>query len=302
MRRLTTKTGLAIGAIAVVAIVAIVVVATRGGGTSWPEQVEVSSSSDYPAPLAGAVVRSRQWGSNGLGISLLRRDGRFYAQLSAVDAQGDGLAGLDVGFGAGTHTVDCGAGCYGAVFSSIPKSVNVAVRDRGSMTTWRVAVPPVAEPDASELVLRAARVWRSLRSLSFHEQLASTAKAPLVSDWRVEAPDRVTYAIAGGSSAIIVGPHRWDKATASSPWVESPQTPVTQPFPAWQLVSDAHVVAAGPGYKLVTFFDPSIPAWFEIRVEDATTRTLDTWMIAPSHFMHDAFAGFDATAPVVPPK
>jgi hypothetical protein len=171
-------------------------------------------------------------------------------------------------------------------------------------TRWQVAVPPPAA-DASGLVLRAARVWRALRSLSFHEQLASTAKPPLVSSWRAEAPNRVSYSIVGGSSAIIVGPHRWDKATGSSPWVESPQAPVTQPFPAWQLVTDAHVVAVetanGRQVRLVTFFDPSIPAWFEIRVDRATTRTLDTWMTAPSHFMHDAFGGFNATAPIVPP-
>jgi hypothetical protein len=289
----------------------VALAASRSDSGSWPARVPVSQKG-YPAPLQGAIVSSRQFGSDGLGVSLLPRDGKLLVQVSAVGPQGNGLPGLDVGVTAGSRpgaVTSCGKGCYGA---SLPAAragsqIILQVRSGSRSVRWPVTVPAAsAYRDASPVVLRAARTWRSLRTLAMHERLASTAAPPLRSAWRIQAPDRLTYAIDGGSSAVIVGARRWDRETASSRWVESPQSPVTQPFPAWQLATDAHVVGTasvdGRPAMRITFFDPGIPAWFEILVDRTSLRTLQSRMIAASHFMVDDFSGFNSTPPVEPPR
>ena len=284
--------------------------ATRSGGSSWPVQVRVAQKG-YPAPLRGAVVSSRRFGSDALGVSLLRHDGKLLVQLSAIGPQGNALTGLAVGVtadGRAVGTTSCGNGCYGA---SLPDAragskILVSVRSGSRSTRWPLTVPAAAAfRDASPVVLRAARAWRSLRSLTMHEQLAASAAPPLRSAWRIQAPDRLTYTVDGGSSAVIVGARRWDRPTGSSPWVASPQTPVTQPIPSWELVTDAHVVGAttvaGRPALQITFFDPGIPAWFEILVDRTSLRTLQSRMVAASHFMVDDFSGFNSTPAVEPP-
>src|SRR5205085_11268879 len=99
--------------------------------------------------------------------------------------------------------------------------------------------------DATALLRRAAATWRSLASLSMREHLASDAVHATTSDWRIQAPDRVAYRVVNGWAGIVVGDKRWDRAPQAKKWVESPQTPLTQPVPSWAGVSDAHVLGTG---------------------------------------------------------
>jgi hypothetical protein len=52
----------------------------------------------------------------------------------------------------------------------------------------------------------------------------------------------------------------------------------------------------------ISFFDPGTPAWFTIALDKQTLRTLDVWMIATAHFMHDAYGSFNSTKPIEPPS
>jgi hypothetical protein len=188
-----------------------------------------------------------------------------------------------------------------------PTSVTVAIRGGPNAVRWRVALPaPWPPADATALVLRAGRVWRSLRSLSYHETLASSPRAGVESSWRIEAPDRVAYTVVGEGGGVIIGARRWDQRTSNGPWVESPQTRLTQPLPAWSLIADAHVLGTstvqGRSAWLVSFFDPGTPAWFEAAIDLTTMHTLETHMVTTAHFMRDTYGAFNATPPIAPPK
>jgi hypothetical protein len=315
-RRRPLKLLLALGALVLAAVVAVVIVVAHHGGSSfaWPAPVAVSSQpfGPFPAPPQGAVVFSRQLGSDALALGVVPHGDRLGVQASVLGGQGRGVSGLDVAFTGQGATVDaerCGAGCYRAVLpsSSRPASVTVAIRGGPSAVRWRVLLPKTWPPaDATALVLRAARVWRSLRSLSYHESLASSPRAAVESSWRVEAPDRVAYTVVGEGGGVIVGARRWDQRTSNGPWVESPQTRLTQPLPAWSLIADAHVLGTstvqGRPAWLISFFDPGTPAWFEVAIDRTAMHTLETHMVTTAHFMTDTYGAFDATPPIVPPK
>lgn len=243
----------------------------------------------FPGPPVGAVVFSREDGPDALALAVL--PGR--AQVSVVGQQGAGVDGLAVSVD-GAVARPCGPGCY-AAHASPPLDVRVGA------TAWRVDVPASA-PDASALVARAARTWRSLRTLAFSDRLGSDASHVVDSRWVVVAPDRVSYAIPRGAQGVIIGGRRWDRSTPAGKWVESPQTArLTQPVPLWQSATDAHVVGRTRTAWRITFYDPRTPAWFEITVDRRTFRTLEASMVTTAHFMHERYGPFDAPLAVRPP-
>jgi hypothetical protein len=191
-------------------------------------------------------------------------------------------------------------------YAILPFFLNLTGQGR-TTTRWRVAIPRAhSARDAAAMLARAGHVWRSLRSVSFTEALASDARPPLRSTWQLQAPDRVAYQVHGGWSAVIIGGRRWDRSPGAAKWVESQQTRLTQPVPSWGAVTDAYLLgrttARGrPAWKL-SFFDPRTPAWFTVTLDAKTLHTLDVWMIATAHFMHDSYSGFDSTASIVAPS
>ena len=270
-----------------------------------------STGPAFPAPPSGAVVFSRQLGRNALALGVVPRRGSGLLQASVVNGDGAGVSGLDVSFrlqGASARATACGRGCYRATLPlrGRPSAVEVSVRGASSVD-WRVALPAAwPPPDGTALVARAGRVWRALDSVSFSETLGSGTGTVVSSTWQLQAPDRLAYQVKGGWAAVIVGARRWDRAPGRVRWVESPQSPLTQPVPTWVTVRDAHVLGTitvrGRPAWLVSFYDPVTPAWFTVAIDRATGRTLDVHMVATAHFMHDVYGAFDSTAPITPPR
>ncbi|MCW2975128.1 MAG: hypothetical protein JWM06_409, partial [Actinomycetia bacterium] len=186
-----------------------------------------------------------------------------------------------------------------------PASVDVALNAAES-THWRVALPTTwPPPDGAALLVRARAVWRSLRSLSFSESLASGTGYVALSTWRMQAPDRIAYSVKDGWAGIVVGDTRWDKGPGAKHWVSSPQTRLTQPKPGWVKVTDAHVLGSatvrGRPVWRVSFYDPGTPGWFTVLVDKTTLRVYQVRMTATAHFMRDDYGSFDTTPPIVAP-
>jgi hypothetical protein len=111
--------------------------------------------------------------------------------------------------------------------------------------------------------------------------------------------------VKAGWSGVIIGKRRWDRSPGAARWVASEQTPLSQPIPTWVEAVDAHVIGTGTvrGHPVwrISFFDPGTPGWFEIALERKTLRTLETRMIAASHFMFDAYSAFNASPAITEP-
>jgi hypothetical protein len=264
----------------------------------------------FPAPPVGAVVYSRQLGSSALALGVVPRRASVLAQASVVDPQGRGVSGLSVTFvvqGATRSATACGPGCYRATLATKGRPASVDVVLNGAVSThWRVALPTTwPPPDGAALLVRARAVWRSLRSLSFSESLASGPGHVVLSTWRVQAPDRIAYQVKGGWAGIVVGDTRWDKGPGAKHWVSSPQTRLTQPIPGWVKVTDAHVlgsttVRGRPAWR-VSFYDPATPGWFTVLVDKTSLRIYQVRMTATAHFMRDDYGSFNTTPAIRPP-
>jgi hypothetical protein len=287
--------------LAAVLILAALVFRPGTSTPAAPTSAPVARSSGFPAPPPGAVVFSREMGGEVLALGVVSQVGHVLLQASVVGPQGAGVSGLDVSLNR-HHASACGSGCYQVTAAGTPPSVDVRVRS----TLWHVVLPSVWPPrDGSALLVRARRAWRSLHSLSFREHLASDRLHSATSTWRIEAPDSVAYEVQGGWAGIVVGNRRWDRSPTSKRWVESPQSPLTQPVPVWVRVADAHVlgttIVGGRQAWRISFFDPSTPAWFTVAIDRQTFRTLDSRMTATAHFMHDVYGSFNATPAIRPP-
>jgi hypothetical protein len=217
--------------------------------------------------------------------------------VTVLAPDGTGLTGLGVTV-AGRPAEPCGPGCYRAVVPTAGRKVAVRLLERGRPSVVRFELPAHAQP-AGALVSRATRVFRSLRSVVVHERLASSPTDVLRTRFVLQAPDRLSYRTSAGSEAVVIGRRRWDR-TGNGRWVESGQSRLTLPEPFWSKVRDANVLEPGPVAR-ITFFDPKITAWFDIRVDTRTGRTLTTRMTAASHFMRHRYTDFDSAPPVEPP-
>jgi len=252
------------------------------------------------APPPGATVLGGESGDRAVGLAILL-GGRLQATVLGPDD--NGVDGLSVAFRAGGRTVGatpCGPGCYRAQDRIQAPHVTVLV---GSGPV-AFAIPPRTEP-ASKLVAGARRAYAGLRSLVIHERLASSPRDKLTTTWRIVAPDRLTYVTSAGSRAIVIGARRWD-ADGKGPLVRSAQTPLELPGAQW---GPRWLNARALGWtrvgdrraRLVSFFDPRLPAWFELAVDPRTHRPLELNMTAAAHFMHHRYTNFNQRMRIAAP-
>ncbi len=259
----------------------------------------------FPAPPQNAVVFSRQDGSDVLALAVVPGR-RLLLQASVVGGQGEAVGGLKVSFRVGSNVLTgkpCGAGCYRATAapSGKPRLVDVNVARRGRTTTWQVPMPRLwPPPDASALLARATRTYRSLRTFVIHDRLASDPKRAARTVWTIVAPDRLSYQVADGPAGVIIGNRRWDRLPGAG-WEESEQTPIHQPTPFWTAGTDAHVLESTKSAWRVSFFDPKAHAWFELVIAKRSLRTLETRMNTTAHFMHEVYGKFNAPLKITPP-
>src|SRR5262249_27452297 len=144
--------------------------------------------------------------------------------------------------------------------------------------------------------------FRGLASVRFSERLASDATRSLTSAWRLERPNRVAYTIPGGADGIVVGNRRWDRPTSSSRWIESAQTPLTQPATQWNVATNAYLIGGDGSTKTVSFVDPTVPAYFTMTIDARTLRPRVLRMTAAAHFMTDRYRGFNEPRAIRPPR
>ena len=242
--------------------------------------------------------------SGSRAVALAVGKGRLTATVLAQD--GGPLSGLKVSFRSGSRVVaahPCGLGCYSAA-AARPRRVEV--RLSGSRPV-DFDVPARPRP-AAAIVARAARATRALKSLVYVESLRSGPKGGLLTTWSLKAPNEVEYRIRGGADAIVLGTRRWDRDRPGAPWRRSQQLPALRvPQPAWgsqatnaYLLRDGHV--DGRPVWVVSFANPTTPAWFTAWIDRATYRPLRLHMTAAAHFMTHRYLAFDRPLKIEPPR
>jgi hypothetical protein len=256
------------------------------------------SASNPPPPPLGAVLVAREVGP--LGVALAAQQRR--TTLTILSPAGGGFNHLSVRFlPSGTEATPCGSGCYTAAIASTPRT-RLEIRRVGAPRYVTFNVPRDALP-ANELLRHVSSLYRTLRGVTYVERLASGPRYALISRWRLEAPDRTSYTIAGGAGAIVIGRRRWDRNTPSARWVPSPQLPrLPQPATAWTTARDAHIIARSALTLTLSFADPTIPAFYTLTLDRRTLRPRTLHMISNAHFMTDRYLGFSPSRQIRPPR
>jgi hypothetical protein len=298
----------AAGAILVAGLVvgAVVLTLFDSGHGSLVQAPAVKPAAVAPPSPAGALVLAQEAGSRAVALAV-GQGARPRLTATVLGSSGDPASGLALSFRVGAVPLaarSCGPGCYAA---SAPRSAirRVQVVLPGGGVTFRI---PAAPQPAAAIVARAARVFRGLRSLVYVESLRSSPKPGLLTTWRVKAPNEVTYDIRRGASAVIIGRTRWDRDSPGAAWRRSQQIPALDvPQPTWgDVATNAHVLGTGrvdgrPVW-IVSFANPTTPAWFTASIDRRTYRTLRLRMTAAAHFMRHRYVAFDRPVTIRPPR
>jgi hypothetical protein len=273
--------------VVIVAIVVAVAVLTElRPGTSYATSagpVALAAVQPPVLPPRNAVVAARELGS--LAVAVARTPG--LATVTVIGPDGTGIDGRRV-LVDGVPAKPCGSGCYRAAAGSGLLRVRIGA-------TQLVFDIPARAPDATALLQRVTRRYRTARTIVFDESLASSPTNRERTRFTILAPHSLTYRTRGGPSAIVIGARRWDRLRDGAPWQLSAQTPLAVTRPTWSEPTNAHLVAPG----VITFLDRQIPAWFRLTL--ARGLPARSQMTAAAHFMVDSYAGFDGPVSVSPP-
>jgi hypothetical protein len=255
-----------------------------------------------PPPPRGALVLGGESGSRAVALAV----GKGKLTATVLSPTGGPLSGLKVAFRAGSRLIPakpCGLGCYSA---AAPRPRHVELRVSGSRPIT-FDIPARTRP-AATIVARAAGTTRALKSLVYEESLRSGPTDGLLTTWSLQAPDEVEYRIRGGADAVVLGTRRWDRDRPGAPWRRSQQLPALRvPQPAWgSTATNAYLLrdgsVAGKPVWVVSFANPTTPAWFTAWIDRATYRPLRLHMTAAAHFMTHRYLAFDRPLTITPPR
>jgi hypothetical protein len=278
---------------------------SSGGSAVATNSLTASPSTKTPPPPPnGALVLAQEVGDRAVALAV--GPGRRLT-ATVLSGSGGGDSSLVVSFHVGGVRVKarpCGPGCYRAL--SPRRAVGrIDLQLPGGSASFRI---PAAPPSAGAIVRRAGRVFRQLRTLIYVESLRSKPTGGIVTTWRFVAPDRMAYSIHGGASAVVIGKRRWDQIRRGAPWTRTSQIPaLTVPQPTWSNnVVDPRLLGRsrvdGRPVSIVSFADPTIPAWFTAWIDRVSYRTLRLRMTAAGHFMFHRYLRFNAPLKILPPK
>jgi hypothetical protein len=289
-------------ALATAAAAAFVLLGLQDAGTIAapivpPARAAVTSES-------GALALASMSGTRVVGLSLLPRADRVRATVTVLDAAGAQVRGLRVRVGpAGAPA--CGAGCYRAL---LPRSVvgrKIVVRI-GPAAKVSFTLPARWPVSAAATLERADRAFLAARSVVYRERLQSRPGLALDTTWQMVAPNRLRYRIRGGSSAVIIGARRWDRAAGSERWIASDQEALTLPGLPWRPRMQ-NVVRLDPptddsrGTIRFAMLDPADSAWYEATVDAKTSLLRELRMVAPSHLMQEHYVSYGTQVRITPP-
>jgi hypothetical protein len=289
----------------------IAVVAVLASGSD-PAPVSLPSippaRATVPLP-GGGLSLAGQSGRRVVALGLRRGTPSTRATVTVLDAEGEPVSRLAVRVGT-TRATACGRGCYRALLAGPALGSRLVVHlraGRAAPAAVTFDVPAHWPVSAVATLRKTERALETAHSVLYRERLESAPGVVVSTTWRQVAPNRMSYSIAGGSSAVLVGPHRWDRAAGSTRWLRSPQDPVLAPALPWG-ADIRDVVKLDPlsdrrGKDLrFALFEPSIPAWYEVTVDAHTFHLRSVHMTAPSHFMRDDYVAYDGVAEIAPPS
>lgn len=306
-------------ALAALAVAVAVLLAIKLASSGRETQAALFAPSVLGAQPPGAVVLAREDKDLAVALALKPQASGLLAIATVLSPAGTGATGLTARFTVTTSTGttvnapgEAGAlGTYQALLATTGRPVTAIVTLAGPGSSGKpVRFPlPVAWPprSAAALMTKVDRVYSRLKTLVTHERLASDPIHVVNTVYRAIAPSTLAIESSNDTRAVVIGAKRWDKQPGAG-WRESVQSPpVNALAPFWAgIIQDPTLLGSttvgGRHVWFVSFAAPQIPAFFQLDVDKATSRTLDLRMTASAHFMHHRYGPFDSPLTITPPK
>jgi copper transport protein len=213
----------------------------------------------------------------------------------------------------GARQTSCGPGCARfAHRGPVPAVVKVRVLQKGRSYLARLPVRWRAgeQVRARRLVERAQSVMRALASVRQSERASSVPGLYALTNYRLEAPDRMAYRTNGGAQSVVVGVRQWTRGQPDAPWQRSEfggGLPFrTRSWFTWTTYArNAYVLGERREGRrrvaVVALMDPGTPAWWRLVIDLDTHRVLRDRLVTYGHFMTQRFWQFNRPLRIQPP-
>jgi cation-transporting ATPase V len=207
----------------------------------------------------------------------------------------------------------CGPGCWTFALPAGATTVGLSAKEHGHRyalslpVRWRQGQSATAR----RLLDRAVASMRALAGVSVYETLTSGPPHPVEKiGYRFSAPERMEYTVATGGRVIAVGPALW-AFTPGQGWQRSSYNGAGGSFStsSWydwqeydqsaQLLDEREV--NGRLTADIALMSPTLPVWFQLRIEVPSGRVGQVGMVAGGHFMSDSYSRYGVPQRIQPP-
>ena len=210
----------------------------------------------------------------------------------------------------GTAAASCGLGCRRV--STVGETVRIVLRDGGQR---RVATLPArwrrdGSSRARVLLGRAQARMRGLRGVRQTEVTTSGPGSYARTDYRLRAPDRLTYVTNGHTEAVVIARTRWFRA-ADIAWQREPYGSgiafSTRSWFRWSSYATSVRLLRewsrnGRRYAELALMDPGTPVWTQLTLALDDMRVLSEQQTTGGHFTTNTYSRFDRPERIEPPR
>jgi len=162
-----------------------------------------------------------------------------------------------------------------------------------------------------EILRRAQATMRALRSMRQRERLTSGPGSFAATEYRLEAPDRFSYATNSGAQSVVIGTRQWSR-TRGEPGREDryggggPGFTTRSWFTWTSYAQEVRLLAiehtGGGSIARLALMSPGTPLWYRLTVDLSTFRVTRVRMIAGAHFMSQRLYAFNEPLRIEAPR
>jgi cation-transporting ATPase V/Cu+-exporting ATPase len=206
----------------------------------------------------------------------------------------------------------CGPGCWTFTLRGRPATVALSASERGRRFALSLPVSwqRGQSARARSLLEQAVASMRSLAGVRVYETLTSGAFDPVEKlHYRFSAPDRMAYAMSTGGRVVAIGATLWS-LTAGQSWQRGSYNGsgsfTTSSWYDWQEYDQSAQLLGehdidGQRVAEVELMSPTLPVWFQLRIDVASGRVSQVGMVAGGHFMSDSYSQYGVPQSIQPP-
>jgi copper-transporting P-type ATPase V len=205
----------------------------------------------------------------------------------------------------------CGPGCWTFALPRRTASLALFAREHGRRYTLSLPVrwEQGQSAQARRLLDTAVASMQSLPSVRDDETLTSGPPHPVEKiQYRLSAPDRMAYTVNTGAGVVVIGGTAWSFSPGEG-WQQSSYGAgkfATRSWYDWkeydqsiQLLGEQDL--DGQRVAEVALMSPTLPVWFQLRIDIASGRVSRVGMIAGGHFMVDSYSAYGAPQRIAAP-